>query len=76
MDQIAELKALHYEFVDYLKVWDWEKVNKRTREIIDTGDINKMKMVIIVTQTFREWPQVKQCLSLLQTAFDEKFKTL
>jgi hypothetical protein len=51
MDEIEELKKLHFEFRQLIETKNWGKLNKRLKEIRNAHDVNKSKTVLIITQS-------------------------
>lgn len=71
MDQIQELKDLHYEFRNLIDRKNWKRLNKRLCEIRFNHDPNKSKIVLIVTQGMVNNSHILEERYLLYKAFNE-----
>lgn len=74
MDQIEELKALHYEFRVLLISKDWKKLNKRMKHIRFNHDVNRSNTVLIATQEFVNHPEIKDERYKLYQSFNNDMK--
>lgn len=74
-NEIAQLKVLHYKCRELLDKKDYDTFRKFLRLFThDTTDVNILKTILIVTQSFKEHDKLKEMRLALKEVFDKKVK--
>lgn len=59
MVEIDKLKDIHHKMKGLIDSKSWRKANNYMKTIWETGDVNKMNMILILTQSLVNHPQLK-----------------
>ena len=71
------LKEVHYKLRELIDTREWGLVNKFLKLFCHEGiDIGRLRMITIITQTFREEPKIKASLDHIFSILSRKLKTL
>jgi hypothetical protein len=76
-DEIESLKLLHYECRKYLDENNYGFFRKLLRLFIhESIDVNILKTILIITQSFKEKEELKEMRASVQSLFDSKIHKL
>jgi len=74
-NEVEQLKFIHYRSRDYLDEKDYPNFRKFLRLFIhDSTDVNILKTILIITQSFKEHEKLKEMRNEIKNLFDKKIK--
>lgn len=71
MNEVEELKDIHYKIKGLVDSQSWNASRRYMRTIRETGDVNKIKMVLVATQGLVNHPEVKEQRLSLYKRFNQ-----
>lgn len=70
--EVEELKDIHYKIMGLMQSEKWESAANYIKTIMQTGDVNKMKMILIATQSLVNHPGIKESRYKLYKRFNKE----
>jgi hypothetical protein len=70
--KVEDLKAIHYKIRELIEGGKWNAAANYIKTIMQTGDVNKMKMVLIATQSLINHPEIKESRYKLYQRFNKE----
>jgi hypothetical protein len=75
-NKVDELVALHYKCREFLDKPDYPGLIKFLQPIIERGEINELKTIQILLQSFKNHEHLKETVQLINDTFNKVYQKI